>query len=200
MTLSVTGDLRHSLTYESFKFSGGEIQVRLKGEISKGKDFSIDAFLFSSDDIVALILLVDALRRAAGRPINISLVCPYLPYARQDRVCASGESLALKVMCDIINGLNFSSVTVWDVHSDVSLALLNNIYNVPQKTFVSRIKWANVGGTGKSEIVATAFKCILTSMEHRCREWFLYKGKAIYQPHYNVDALHAICDQREVRA
>ena len=52
----------------------------------------------------------------------------------------------------------------------------------------------------KSEIVATAFKCILTSMEHRTREWFLYRGKAIYQPHYDVDALHSICEQREVRA
>ena len=61
-------------------------------------------------------------------------------------------------------------------------------------------RWSLSPEMGKSEIVATAFKCILTSMEHRTREWFLYRGKAIYQPHYDVDALHAICDQREVRA
>ena len=61
-------------------------------------------------------------------------------------------------------------------------------------------RWFLSPSMGKSEIVATAFKCILTSMEHRTREWFLYKGKAVYQPHYDVDALHAICEQREVRA
>lgn len=60
-------------------------------------------------------------------------------------------------------------------------------------------RWAISPNATKSEIVATAFKCCLTSMEHKTREWFLYRGKAIYQPHYDVDALHAICDQREMR-
>lgn len=48
----------------------------------------------------------------------------------------------------------------------------------------------------KSEVVQTAFKCIMTSMEHRAREWFLYRGRAVFGPHYDVDALHAICDDR----
>lgn len=48
----------------------------------------------------------------------------------------------------------------------------------------------------KSEIVATAFKCVMTSMEHRTREWFTYKNKAIYMPHYDVDELHKICEER----
>lgn len=51
----------------------------------------------------------------------------------------------------------------------------------------------------KSEIVATVFKCVMTSMEHRTREWFLYRRRAIYQPHYDVDQLWSICDHREVR-
>ena len=51
----------------------------------------------------------------------------------------------------------------------------------------------------KSEVVSTLFKCAITSMEHRTREWFLYKGRAIYQPHYNVDDLFDICEQRAVR-
>lgn len=60
-------------------------------------------------------------------------------------------------------------------------------------------KWFLSPEMSKSEIVATAFKCVLTSMEHRTREWFLYRGRAIYQPHYDVDALHAICLEREER-
>lgn len=45
-----------------------------------------------------------------------------------------------------------------------------------------------------SEIAQTAFKCIMTSMEHRAREWFTYKGRPVYGPHFNVEALVAICD------
>ena len=40
-------------------------------------------------------------------------------------------------MCDLINGMEFSSVVIWDVHSDVSLALLNNVVNIPQMFFVA---------------------------------------------------------------
>ena len=61
-------------------------------------------------------------------------------------------------------------------------------------------KWFLSPEMCKSEIVATAFKCIMTSMEHRTREWFTYHKKAIYQPHYDVDALCSICEEREVRA
>lgn len=60
-------------------------------------------------------------------------------------------------------------------------------------------RWVLSPAMSKSEIVSTAFKCVLTSMEHRVREWFLYKGRAIYQPHYDVDALHAICLERQER-
>lgn len=44
----------------------------------------------------------------------------------------------------------------------------------------------------KSEIVRTLFKLIITSMEHKAREWFLYDGKSIFGPHFDVDRLHAI--------
>lgn len=60
-------------------------------------------------------------------------------------------------------------------------------------------RWPLSPDMNKSEVVSTAFKCALTSMEHKTREWFLYRGRAVYHPHYDVDALYAICDQREMR-
>jgi ribose-phosphate pyrophosphokinase len=124
--------------YKLIKFPGGELQPRISGKIEPHADVTIVAKLYSSDDIMELMLVVDALRRKVKHP-TIHFVCPYLPYARQDRVCFDGESLSLKVMCDMINSLKFETVTVWDVHSDVSLALLNNVHNVHQKEFVAQI-------------------------------------------------------------
>jgi len=60
-------------------------------------------------------------------------------------------------------------------------------------------RWFLSPHMNNSEIVQTAFKCILTSMEHRTREWFTYKARAIFQPHYNVEKLWEICEEREVR-
>jgi hypothetical protein len=50
-----------------------------------------------------------------------------------------------------------------------------------------------------SEIVQTAFKCVMTSMEHRAREWFKYRGKAVFGPHFDVEALWAICHKTDGR-
>lgn len=49
--------------------------------------------------------------------------------------------------------------------------------------------------SSKSEVVRTCFKLIMASYEHRVREWFTYKGKAIHQPHYDVDQLAALNEE-----
>lgn len=45
----------------------------------------------------------------------------------------------------------------------------------------------------KSEIVQTVFKLLMTSFEHRAREWFKYHDEPVYGPHFDVDALYEIC-------
>jgi len=36
-------------------------------------------------------------------------------------------------------------------------------------------------------------------MEHKTREWFTYKGKAIFGPHFNVNSLWEICSHIDIR-
>jgi hypothetical protein len=57
-------------------------------------------------------------------------------------------------------------------------------------------KWQLSEHMTKSEFVQTAFKCCITSMEHRAREHFRYKGAAVFGPHYDVDALLELCQAR----
>jgi hypothetical protein len=49
----------------------------------------------------------------------------------------------------------------------------------------------------ESEIVQTAFKCVMTSMEHRAREWFRFAGNAIFGPHFDVHELWKLCEERK---
>lgn len=55
-------------------------------------------------------------------------------------------------------------------------------------------KWLLSPMMTKSEVVQTAFKCVLTSMEHRTREWFQYRGRSIFGPHFDVDKLLEVCE------
>ena len=99
------------------KFPGGEIRVRIIGSVQE--EILIVALLFNSDDVMSLIMLVDAARGMGVRKIRLTM--PYIPYARQDRVCNIGESFSIRVFSKLINSLGFASVLVFDPHSSVSV-------------------------------------------------------------------------------
>jgi ribose-phosphate pyrophosphokinase len=120
--------------YQGFVFSGGEVHVKLQ---EKAAEVMITAWLNTSDDIMQLLLAVDALRRSGTKSIQAFI--PYLPYARQDRVMVSGEPLSIKVMCQLLNTCAFEKVYVFDVHSEVSLALLNNVVLVTNYSLVQQV-------------------------------------------------------------
>lgn len=67
------------------------------------------------------------------------LEMPYCPHARMDRVKSNNEFFTLKHFADTINSLEFSEVRIWDPHSNVCAALINNVqvihpFNEVQKT------------------------------------------------------------------
>ena len=119
---------------KSFLFSGGEVHIKLQGSAD---DVLISTRLNDSNDIMKLLLAVDALRRSGTK--NISVFIPYLPYARQDRVMVAGEPLSIKVMCNLINSCGFEKVYVYDVHSEVSLALLENCELISNYSLVKEV-------------------------------------------------------------
>jgi len=125
---------------DTFKFPGGELQVQLEltDDKIKSEAHYIEALLKSSDDVMELLLSVDALRRMAPKPIELKIW--YLPYARQDRVCNPGEALSIRVFCELINSLNLKKVTILDPHSDVAGAILNNVTIVPQQELLLEIE------------------------------------------------------------
>lgn len=91
----------------------------------------------STKDIILILLTVDALRRMGEK--SIRLFIPYLPFARQDRVMVDGEPLSVKVMADLINSCGFEKVEIYDPHSEVALALINNCDVRDNHSFVRRV-------------------------------------------------------------
>lgn len=59
-------------------------------------------------------------------------------------------------------------------------------------------KWYVSGEATRSEVVQTALKCVLTSVEHEARENFKYRGRPIFGPHFDVDKLYAIAAHEEL--
>lgn len=118
--------------------SGGEVHLNAKdfhaaieGAVKRSDDEVITLWspLRNPTDIMELLIFTDAIRRSDYRDYELNVIIPYVPYARQDRVANVGESLTSKVFADIINAQKYHAVIVFEAHSDVILALLDNVYN-----------------------------------------------------------------------
>jgi ribose-phosphate pyrophosphokinase len=123
-------------------FAGGECHVKIPS-INIGDEVLIRANLFSSDDVMCLLLTVDAVRHINPH-VKIKLTIPYFPYSRQDRVCCVGEALSVKVMAGLINNLNCYNITIFDPHSMVTMALLNNCQVISLADIVSKSELAKI--------------------------------------------------------
>lgn len=53
-------------------------------------------------------------------------------------------------------------------------------------------KWLLSQHMTDGEIVQTAFLAAMTAVEHEMRETFLYRGQAVFDPHYDIEKLVAL--------
>lgn len=126
-----------AISFQNFTFSGGEPHIKIDPNFDITQKITITHRLNSFNDLGLLCIAVDALRRMDVK--NMELFIPYFPAARQDRVMIKGEALSVKVYADIINGMQFGKVYVFDAHSEVTPALLNNCEVIPNHTFIQAV-------------------------------------------------------------
>ena len=133
-------NIRININYQSLTFAAGEKHLQLLETERHGDSFShihIIGRIRNSDEVVELMLLVNALRHRYGQALKIDLTLPYLPYSRQDRVCAPGQAFSLEVFANILNSLRLNQIITWDCHSPVGLTLLN-AHNIEPETIIAQ--------------------------------------------------------------
>ena len=100
------------------RFSDGEINVQINENVRGSDVFIIQSTCApTNDNLMELIVIVDALRRAsAGR---ITAVIPYFGYARQDRRVRSARvPITAKVVADFLSSVGIDRVLTCDLHAE----------------------------------------------------------------------------------
>lgn len=98
------------------QFKDGEIQVYYNDTI-RGRDVFIIQPTFSpSDNIIELLIAIDAAKRASAK--NIIAVMPYFGYARQDRKDKPRTSIGAKLMCNLLTAAGVNRIITMDLHAD----------------------------------------------------------------------------------
>lgn len=97
-------------------FSDGEIQINIEESV-RGCDVYVVQSTCSpvNQHIMELLIMIDALKRASARSINI--VMPYYGYARQDRKARSREPITAKLVADILETAGAERVITLDLHA-----------------------------------------------------------------------------------
>jgi ribose-phosphate pyrophosphokinase len=117
------------------KFSDGEVAVELNENV-RGKDVFVlqSTCAPTNDNLMELIVMIDALRRASAT--RITAVVPYFGYARQDRRVRSARvPITAKVVADMMVAVGVDRVLTVDLHAEQIQGFfacpVDNVYGSP---------------------------------------------------------------------
>jgi ribose-phosphate pyrophosphokinase len=141
VTLNLVNPSDSRIEYKVSKFPDGQQTIDLLTTVPglfNGNSIQIKSRLNSFKDLELIICANQAIRNLGCKDVHLHV--PYFLGSRSDRKFQEGGVNYLKqVICPIINGQNFSSVTVMDPHSDVLEACLNNFVKTDNHQLV---KWS----------------------------------------------------------
>ena len=113
---------------------------RYWGEINN--TLTISWFFENNEELFALISITKHIKKFG---FKVKLFMPYCVNARQDRVKSDEDIFTLKYFADVINWLEFDSVTILDPHSYVSEALINNLKIINAKRLIDEVITCHIG-------------------------------------------------------
>ncbi len=98
------------------RFTDGEIQIKINENVRGNDVFVMQSTSFpANDNLVELLILIDALKRASAD--RITAVLPYFGYARQDRKDQPRVPITAKLIANILSRAGASRVLTIDLHA-----------------------------------------------------------------------------------
>ena len=107
-------------------FSDGEIKINIDESIRGDHVYIVQSTSYPvNDNLMELLIMIDALRRASAKTINI--VLPYYGYSRQDRKAQSREPITAKLVANMITQAGADRVLTLDLHA----AQIQGFFDIP---------------------------------------------------------------------
>ena len=97
-------------------FSDGEFQVSYEESIRGRRVFIICSTVTPTDNLMELLLMIDAAKRASAR--HITAVIPYFGWARQDRKDKPRVPIAAKLVANLLQAAGATRIMTMDLHAD----------------------------------------------------------------------------------
>jgi ribose-phosphate pyrophosphokinase len=102
--------------YDLQRFSDGEMQPVVKESVRGSFSFVIQSTFSPSENLMELLLMIDALKRASAS--YITAVIPYFGYARQDRKDKPRVPISAKLVANLLQAAGASRIMTMEFHAD----------------------------------------------------------------------------------
>ena len=106
-------------------FADGEFGVSFEESIRGQVVFLVQSTFPSSDNLMELLLMIDAAKRASAK--SIVAVIPYFGWARQDRKDKPRVAIGAKLVADLLSVAGINRLITMDLHADQ----IQGFFNVP---------------------------------------------------------------------
>lgn len=151
---------------KTIRFKDGEYEPCFEESIRGDDVFIIQSTFPPGDNLLELLLMIDAAKRASAK--RIVAVIPYFGWARQDRKVKPRVPIGAKLMADLLEAAGVTRVMTMDLHADQiqgffdvpvdhlygSYLFLDHLKNMNQDTLV--MATPDVGGTRRANAYAKA--------------------------------------------
>ncbi|MFO8111516.1 MAG: ribose-phosphate pyrophosphokinase [Desulfosalsimonadaceae bacterium] len=98
------------------RFSDGEVQIEIDDNVRAKDVFVVQSTSYPvNDNLVELLLLIDAFKRSSAR--RITAVIPYFGYARQDKKVAPRVPISAKLVADLLTTAGANRIITMDLHA-----------------------------------------------------------------------------------
>lgn len=157
------------LDEEIVQFKDGEIQAYYNETIRGRHVFIIQPTFSPAENILELLILIDAAKRASAA--EIIAVVPYYGYSRQDRKDKPRTSIGAKLMANLLTAAGINRLITMDLHADQ----IQGFFEVPVDhlyastvflPYIRSLNWDNLcivspdtGGTKRASLYAKALDC-----------------------------------------
>lgn len=98
------------------QFSDGEMSPFIVESVRGHDVFIIQSTFAPADNLMELLLMVDAAKRASAH--NVNVIIPYFGYARQDRKDKPRVAIAAKMIANLLSAAGADRIMACDLHAD----------------------------------------------------------------------------------
>ena len=157
------------LAEDIVQFADGEIQTYFNETIRGKHAFIIQPTFSPAENIIELLILIDAAKRASA--MEIIAVVPYFGYSRQDRKDKPRTSIGAKLMANLLTAAGINRLITMDLHADQ----IQGFFEIPVDhlyastiflPYIKSLEWDNLcvvspdtGGTKRASTYAKTLDC-----------------------------------------